>query len=121
MSRPIRHQFLKTASPNAHAEAERRAKFVRGMGSAVIGYCDGYADGFEHAVAWLMGQACDPLSMEYRPGSGMSYVKSFYKNNPKERVRILKWFEELSSAPEVDNQSQKGKHVAPTNNTNPRR
>ena len=85
----------------AHAEAEKRAKFVRGMGSSLVGYCDGYADGFEHAVMWLLGEMPNPLVLEYRPASGMGYLKDYYKYRPQERTRILKLFEEMGAGPSV--------------------
>lgn len=92
-------QQTKTQNPSAkiraRAEAERRAKFVRGMGSALVGYSDGYADGFEHAVAWLLGETCDPLTIEYRPDSGMKFSKDYYRYRPKERARMLEIFEKM--------------------------
>ena len=83
----------------ARVEAERRARFVRGMGGSLVGYFDGYADGFEHAVAWMFEKLGDPLAVEYRPDSGMNAVKNYYKNYPKERRRALKGFEKASSTP----------------------
>jgi len=93
-----KNQTPKTSS-QACAEAERRAKFVRSVGGSVAGYCDGYADGFEHAAAWLLGHVTDPLAAEYRPGAGMSHSKDYYKNRPKERSRILEWFEKMAASP----------------------
>jgi hypothetical protein len=89
-------QVRTSSSPeSSRFEAERRAKFVRGLGGSVSGYCDGYRDGFEHGVAWLLGDARDPLALEYRPASGMNLSKDFYKHNSKERARILEWFRQL--------------------------
>lgn len=84
-----------------HAEAERRSAFVRGMGGSLVGYCDGYADGFEQAAQWLLGQLSDPLAVEYRPASGMSFSKEYYKGRSKERRRILEWFERIAVKTEV--------------------
>ncbi len=75
-----------------HLEAARRAAFVHGMGAAVAGYCDGYADGFEHAISWLLDPSVDLLALDYRAGSGMKSAKDYYNLNPNEKVKILEWF-----------------------------
>lgn len=80
----------------ATVEAERRTAFVRGMGGALVGYCDGYADGFEQAIQWLFGNLPNPLTADYRPGAGMSFSKEYYESRPKERKSILEWFEKIT-------------------------
>ena len=77
------------------AEAACRASFVRGTGSSLAGYCDGYADGFEHAIQWLRDQTNDPLTVDYRNGAGMSFAKEHYKRHPKDRIKILEWFTKI--------------------------
>ena len=75
------------------AEAEKRARFVRGIGNAVCGYSDGFKDGFEQAVQWLLGELPGPLEASYRPDAGMEYSKTYYSCHPTERKKILEWFE----------------------------
>jgi hypothetical protein len=79
----------------SRAEAQRRAAFVRGMGGSVCGYSDGYMDGFEYAIEWLLGEATtDLFALTYRPDAGMDFSKRYYASRPKERKRILELFEE---------------------------
>ena len=84
-------------SDEVRAEALRRAAFIRGMGGSLVGYGDGYADGFEHAIQWLLGDATDPLTLDYRPDAGMEFTKRYYACRPKERKRVLESFRKTSA------------------------
>ena len=81
------------AKERVRAEAERRGNFVRGMGSSLVGYGDGYKDGFEQAIAWVLGQLSDPLTADYRPNAGMDFIKRYCECRPKDRKSILEKFE----------------------------
>jgi hypothetical protein len=79
-------------------EAKRRSSFVRGIGSPVAGYVDGYADGFEHAMKWLLGEISDPFAADYRPDAGMAFAKTYYICRPKDRKATLEQFEKMGAA-----------------------
>jgi hypothetical protein len=79
-------------------EAKRRSSFVRGIGSPVAGYGDGYADGFEHAMKWLLGELSDLFAADYRPDAGMDFAKTYYIRRPKDRKATLERFEKMWAA-----------------------
>jgi hypothetical protein len=82
-----------------HVEAARRAAFVRGMGGSLTGYCEGYRDGFEHAIQWLLDPSVDPLALDYRSDSGMKSVKQYHSCNPVEKAKVLEWFQKIVIKP----------------------
>ena len=79
-------------------EAERRASFVTGMGGSVCGYADGYQDGFEHAIQWLLDENPCLLDLDYRPSAGMDFSKKYYGLRLKERKELLDRFEKSFTA-----------------------
>lgn len=76
-------------------EAERRAKFVRSFGHTMVGYSDGYADGFEHAIKWLLYNVSaldELLDLKYRPDAGMEFTKKHYERYPEDKNKALERF-----------------------------